>query len=125
MNKVAYQPLTVLERAQPGDSRPISSSAKVLRAVATFIAVLTLFGAVAIFSIGFSALTPGPVAPKGSAGVPVFPMTKLSPATPLDQDNGTGLLLPDKNQAHQGTEAPDHPTINPTPPPLRNSTPPS
>ncbi len=124
MSKVAYQPLTVLVRAQPSDSRSISNSAKVLRAVATFVAVVALFGVVAICSIGFSTFTPGRLAPKGSAGIPVFPATNVSPSTPADQDNGIGML-PDTNQAHEATIATDHSTIGQTPPAALNPPPPT
>jgi hypothetical protein len=122
MSKVAYQPLTVLVRAHSSDSRPSSNSAKVLRAAATLVAVFSLFGAVAICSIGFRAFTPGPLGQKGSSGPPVFSATKASPATPADQDSDTGLLLTDPNQAHQWTAAPDHSTIDRTPLPSANPT---
>jgi hypothetical protein len=124
MNKVAYQPLPVLVRAQTSDSRWISNSAKVLRAAATFVAVFALFGAVAICSIGFSAFAPATSGPKESAGVPVFPETKVPPAPPADQDNGIGGLLPDTNQAHQETIAIDHSTIDQMPAPALIPTPP-
>ena len=122
MSKVAYQPLTVLVRAHSIDSRPTSNSAKGLQAAAIFVAVFSLFGAVAICSIGFRAFTPGPLGPKGSAGASLFSAAKASPATAADQDNDTGLLLPDPNPAHQWTPAPDHSTIARTPPPAVNPT---
>jgi hypothetical protein len=125
MSKVAFQPFTVLVRAEPSDSRWISTSAKVLRAAATFATMISLFGAVAIFSIGFSAFTPRTFAPEGSAGVPVFPATKMSPATSADQENGIGILLPDANQAHQGAIASAHSTIDQTSALTLNPTPPT
>jgi hypothetical protein len=125
MSKVAYQPFTVLVRAEPSDSRWISTSAKVLRAAATFATLISLFGAVAICSIGFSAFTPRTSGPEGSAGVPVFPATKMSPATSADQENGIGILLPDANQAHQGAIASAHSTVDQTSAPSLNPTPPS
>jgi hypothetical protein len=125
MSKVAYQPFTVLVRAEPSDSRWISTSAKVLRAAATFATLISLFGAVAICSIGFSAFTPRTSGPEGSAGVPVFPATKMSPATSADQENGIGILLPDANQAHQETIASAHSTVDQTSAPSLNPTPPS
>jgi hypothetical protein len=125
MSKVAYQPLTVLVRADPSDSRWISTSAKVLRAAATFATMISLFGAVAICSIGFSAFTPRAFSPEGSAGGPVFPATKASPATSADQENGIGKLLPDTNQVHQETIASAHSTIDQTSAPTVNPTPPT
>ena len=98
MSKVAYQPMTVLVRAELGDSPWISTSAKVLRAAATFATMIATCGAVAICSIG----------PKGSAGIPIFRGTKVSPVTPAAQDNGIGMLLPDTNQAGHEPIASDH-----------------
>jgi len=125
MNKVAYQPLTVLVRAEPSDTRWIPPSAKVLRAAATFATMISLFGIVAICSIGFSTFTPGTFGPKGSATVPVIPATEVPPTTSADQDNGIGILLPDTNQAHQGTIASAHSTIDQTSAPTLNPTPPA
>lgn len=125
MSKVAYQLFTVLVRAEPSDSRWISTSAKVLRAAATFATMISLFGAVAICSIGFKTFTPRTFDPEESAGVPVFPATKMSPATSADQENGIGILLPDANQAHQGTIASAHSTIDQTSAPTLNPTPPT
>jgi hypothetical protein len=123
MNKVAYQPLPVLERAQTGDSRWSSNSAKVLRAAATFVAVFALFGAVAICSTGLRAFVPGTPGPNESVAVPVFPATKLPPSTPADLSDGIGLVPPDTNQAHQGAIASDPSAVNQTPVPALNSTP--
>ena len=125
MSKVAYQPLTVLVRAEPSDIRWISTSTKVLRAAATFATMISLCGAVAICSIGFSAFTPRTFGPKGSAPVSVFPATKVSAAPSADQDNGVGILLPDTNQAKQGTIASAHPTIEQTSAPSLDPTPPT
>jgi hypothetical protein len=123
MNKVAYQPLPVLVRAQTGDSRWSSNSAKVLRAAATFVAVFALFGAVAICSIGFNAFAPRTPGPNESASAPVFPSTKLPPPPPADQSDGISLVPPDTNRAHQGTIASDQLAVNPTPAPALNPTP--
>ena len=125
MSRVTCQPLTVLVRAEPAGSHWISTPAKVLRAAATFATMISLFGAVAICSIGFSAFTPRAFSPKGSAGVPVFPATKLTATTSADQDNGIGILLPDTNEARQGTIASAHSTIDQTSAPTLNPTPPA
>ena len=113
MSKVAYQPMTVLVRAELDDSPWISTSAKVLGAAATFATMIATCGAVAICSIG----------PKGSAGIPIFHGTKVSPATPAAQDNGIGMLLPDTNQAGHESIASDHPTIGQIPAPALIATP--
>jgi len=113
MNKVAYQPMPVLVRAELDDSPWVSTSAKVLRGAATFATMIALCGAVAICSIG----------PKGSAGIPIFPRTKVLPAAPAAQENGVGMLLPDTNQAGHGSIASDHSTIGQIPAPALIATP--
>ena len=90
--------MTVLVRAELGDSPWISTSAKVLQAAATFATMIATCGAVAICSIG----------PKESAGIPIFRGTKVSPVTPAAQDHGVGMLLPDTNQAGHEPIASDH-----------------
>jgi uncharacterized protein Veg len=125
MSKVAYQPFTVLMRAEPTDSGWISTSAKVLRAASTFATMISLFGAVAICSIGFSAFKPGTFGPKESTGVAVFPTIKV-PATPSpDQDHGIDTSLRDTNQGHQGTTASAHSIIDQTSATALHPTPPT
>jgi len=124
MCKVAYQPFTVLMRAEPSDSPWISTSAKVLRVSATFATTIALFGAVAICSNGFSAFTPRNFGSKGLAGFLIFPATKASATTPADQDNGIGRLLPDTSQGRHGAITSDHSTFVQTPAPALTSTPP-
>jgi len=124
MRKVAYQPFTVLVRAEPSDSPWISASAKVLRASATFATTIALFGAIAICSNGFSAFTPGKFGSKGLAGFLIFPATKGSATKPADQDNGIGMLVPDTNQGRHGKITSDHSTSDQTPAPALTSTPP-
>jgi len=113
MSKVAYQPMTVLVRAELGDSPWISASAKVLRAAATFATMIATCGAVAICSIG----------PKRSSGIPIFHGTKVSPATPAAQDNGIGMFLPDTNRADHEPIASNHPAIGQIPAPALIATP--
>jgi len=122
MSKVAYQP-TVLVRAEPSDSHWISTSAKVLRAAATFATMIALFGAVAICSNGFGAFTTGKFGRKGSAGVPVFPATKASSTTPAHRDNAIGIFLPDTNESHHGMIASNRSTSDQTRTPALDATP--
>ena len=125
MCKGAYQPLTVLERVEPSDSPWVSTSAKVLRAAATFAAIIALSGAVAICSNGFNTFMPRTFGPKGSAGVPVFPATKVPPVALADQDNGISILPPKTNQGRHGAITSDHSTFDQTPAPALAATPPA
>jgi hypothetical protein len=116
MNKLGYQPLPVLLRAETSDARWTSKSAKILGAVAA------LCGAVAILLIGFSAFPPRTLESKAPVDVPILPVTKVSPTAAANQDNGMGMLLPDTHQAHRGTIAEDHSIIDQTPTPALNPT---
>ncbi len=125
MNKLGYQPLPVLLRAEPSDARWSSVSAKILRVVATLGTIIALCGAVAICLIAFNAFPPRKVESKAAVDVPVPPGTKMSPtAAAADQDNGMGMPLTDANQAHRGTIVEDHSIIDqtPTPAPVRPET---
>jgi hypothetical protein len=122
MNKLGYQPLPVLSRAEPSEARRTSNSAKVLRAVAILGMVFALCGAVATCLIGFNAFPPRKVETKGPVDVPILPSTKASPAVAGNQDNGTGISLPDTNQADHGTIAADHSIIDQRAMPAPNPT---
>ena len=114
MCKLPYQPLTVLVRAEPSDSPWVSTSARVLGAAATFAAIIALSGAVAICSNGFRAFLPGTLSPKGSAGLPVFPATKVSPIALADQDDGISILPLNTNQDRHGAITSEHSTFDQT-----------
>jgi hypothetical protein len=124
MNKLGYQPLPVLLRAEPSDARWSSVSARILRVVATLGTIIALCGAVAICLIAFNAFPPRKVESKVPVDVPVPLGTKVSPTAAADQDNGMGMPLTDANQAHRGTIAEDHSIIDqtPTPAPVRPGT---
>jgi hypothetical protein len=124
MCKLPYQPLTVLVRVEPSGSPWVSTSAKVLGAAATFAAIIALSGAVAICSNGFRAFLPGSFGPKGSAGVPVFPATKVSPIALADQDDGISILPPNTNQGRHGANTSEHSTFDQTPSVALAATPP-
>jgi hypothetical protein len=120
MNKLGYQPLPVLLRAEPSDARWSSVSARILRVVATLGTIIALCGAVAICLIAFNAFPPRKVESKVPLDVPVPPGTKVSPTAAADQDSGMGMPLTDANQAHRGTIAEDHSIIDQTPTPALN-----
>jgi len=122
MNKIGYQPIPVLLRAEPSDARWTSYSARFLRVVATLGTVFALCGVIAIFLIGFSALPPRTLETKGPVEVPVLSATSLSPAAVPSLDQGVGVRLPDTNQVLRGTFAEDHYIVDqpPTTAPARN-----
>lgn len=124
MCKLPYQPLTVLVRAEPSDSPWVSTSARVLGAAAILAAIIALSGAVAICSNGFRAFPPGTFGSKGSAGVPVFPTTKVSPVALADQDNGISILPRNTNQAPHGAITSERSTFDQTPSVALAATPP-
>jgi hypothetical protein len=113
MYKVAYQPFTVLVRAEPSDSPWISTSAKVLRASATFATAIALFGAIAICTNGFGAFTPRSFGSKALAGLLISPATKAT--TPADRENTIDRLPPDTNQVRQRAITSDQSTFDQTP----------
>jgi hypothetical protein len=121
MNKIGYQPMPVLLRAEPSDARWTSYSARFLRVVATLGTVFALCGVIAIFLIGFSALPPRTLETKGPVEVPVLSATSVSPAAAPSLDQGVGVL-PDTNQVLRGTFAEDHSIVDqpPTTAPARN-----
>jgi hypothetical protein len=122
MNKLGYQPLPVLSRAEPSDARWTSYSANILRVVVILGTLFALCGVVAICLIAFDAFPPRTLESKASGDVPILPATKVSPTAAANQDNSTGMLLPDTNQAHRGTIAKDHSIIDQTPMPALNPT---
>ena len=98
MNKLGYQPLPVILRAEPSDARWISNSTKFLRVVATLGALFALCGAVVICLIGFSVFRTRKPDSKATVNVPILPTTTMAPATDASQDNGTVSPLPDPDQ---------------------------
>jgi hypothetical protein len=105
MNKIGYQPMPVLLRAESNDARWTSDSARFLRVVTTLSTVFALCGVIAIFLIGFSALPPQPLETKGPVEVPVLSATSVSPAAAPSLDQGVGVRLPDTNQVLRGAFA--------------------
>ena len=121
MNKIGYQPMPVLLRAEPTDARWTSYSARFLRVVATLGTVFALCGVIAILLVGFSALPPRTLEAKGPVEVPVLSATSVSPAAAPSLDQGVGVRLPDTNQVLRGTFAEDHSFVDQPPTaPARN-----
>jgi hypothetical protein len=121
MNKIGYQPMPVLLRAEPTDARWTSYSARFLRVVATLGTVLALCGVIAILLVGFSALPPRTLETKGPVEVPVLSATSVSPAAAPSLDQDVGVRLPDTNQVLRGTFAEDHSIVDQPPTaPARN-----
>ena len=138
MNKSGYQPMPVLLRAEPGEGRPTSDSAKILRVVATVGGVFALCGAVAICLVGFNAFPSKSGESKAPVGLPIQSETKaLAPVDALalaqggraiesKQDDGAALQPTDAAQVQRATPAEDHPVNEPAPTPALNpSSPPA
>ena len=92
MNKIGYQPMPVLLRAEPSDARWASYSARFLRVVATLGTVFALCGVIAIFLVGFSALPPRTLETQGPVEVPVLSATSVSPAAAPSLEQGVGVF---------------------------------
>ena len=85
MNKLAYQPIPVLMRAEPGYARQTSNSAKILHVVAILGGIFALCGAVALCLVAFNASPPRAVESKAAFSLPV---TQVHPAVPAGHENG-------------------------------------
>lgn len=118
MNKIGYQPMPVLLRADSGETRT-SNSAIILRVVATFGTLIALCGAVAICLIGFNA--PRKIVElRSPADVPLLPQTTTSPATAAGPDDRAGVLPAESSQDHGNTVAEDHSILDQTAAPALN-----
>jgi hypothetical protein len=122
MNKLGYQPLPVLLRAEPSDARGSSHSAKILRVVAMLGTLFALGGVIIICLIAFNAFPPGTLESKAPVKVPLLPSTNTSISAAANPDSSMSALPPDTDQGHRGTIAEDHSIIDQTPPPPLNPT---
>ncbi len=118
MNKIGYQPMPVLLRADSDEIRT-SGSAIILRVVAAFGTLIALCGAVAICLIGFNAFPRKSVELKAPADVSLLPETVMSPAAAAHEDHGR-VLPGDSNQDHGSTIAEDHSILDQTAAPALN-----
>jgi hypothetical protein len=121
MNKIGYQPLPVLLRADSSDART-SKSAKILWTVATLGTLLALSGAVAICLIGFNAVPHKTLELKAPVDVPVIPETTMSPAAVTGRDESTAIPVPDSSQTPRQTIAEDRSLLDQTAAPALNPT---
>jgi hypothetical protein len=112
MNKIGYQPLPVLLRAEPNDARGSSNSAKILRVVAAMGTVLAFGGVIVVCLIAFDAFPLGKPGSKAPDSTPPTPSVSANAAA--NQDAGANTVQPDPNQATRGTAAEDHSLIDQT-----------
>jgi hypothetical protein len=124
MNKLGYQPMPVLLRAEPGDARQTSNSAKIIHVVAIFGGIFALSGAVTLCLVAFNAFSSRAVNSK-SAGTSPFAETQVYPAAPAARENGFDAPPADANQGHHDNVAGDRAAIDqpPAPPQPASSAP--
>jgi hypothetical protein len=113
MNKIGYQPLPVLLRADSDDART-SKSAKILGPIAVLGTLVALSGAVAICLIGFKAFPQKTVGLTAPVAVSVLPEATMSPAAAAEHGDATGTVLPDLNQAQRQTITEDRSILDQT-----------
>jgi hypothetical protein len=121
MNKLGYQPLTVIMKAEPSDSGWPSNSAKLLRVAAALGTLIVLGGVAAVCFIGFGVVQPGLTGAKQS--VEVAPLPAASPATETVLESHLGAAIPDPKPAIEGTAATDDSVIVQSPTPAPNTAP--
>jgi len=102
MNKLGYQPMPVLMRAEPGYARQTLNSAKLLHVVAILGGIFALCGAVALCLVAFNASPPRAVESKAASSLPV---TQVYPAVSAGHENGLDAPPADANQGRHDTIA--------------------
>jgi hypothetical protein len=122
MNKIGYQPMPVLLRADSSETRT-SKSAIILRVVAAFGTLIALCGAVALCLIGFNAFPRKSVELKAPADVPSLPETTMSPAAVAGHDDSTVVPPAESNQDRSNTTAEDRSILDQTAAPALSSAP--
>jgi type IV secretory pathway VirB10-like protein len=120
MNKLGYQPLPVLLRAETSDGRWTSNSAKILRVVAALGTLFALCGVIALCLIAFNVFPPAMAPSKAPVEAPPLPATTVSSTAPANQNNETVTPLPDTNR--HGAVSDDHSMIGQTSMPTPNPT---
>jgi hypothetical protein len=120
MNKLGYQPMPVLLRAEPGYARQTSTSAKILNAVAILGGLFALCGAVALCLVAFHALPSRAVESKAAGSSPL-PVTQVYPAVPAGHENGIDAPPADANQGQHDTIADDRAAIDQSAAPARSA----
>jgi hypothetical protein len=112
MNKLGYQPMPVLMRAEPGYARQTPNSAKILHVVVKLGGILALCGAVVLCLVAFNASPPRAIASKSASSLPV---TQVYPAAPGAHENGLDAPPADANQGRHDTIAADRAVLDQLP----------
>jgi hypothetical protein len=118
MNKLGYQPMPVLLRAEPGDARQTSNSAKILHVVAILGGIFALCGAVCLVA---SNAFPSRAVESKAAGTSPLPVTQVHAAIPASHENGLDARPADANQGQHDTIADDRVAIDQPPAPARGA----
>jgi hypothetical protein len=116
MNKLGYQPMPVLTRAEPGYARQTSNSAKILRMVAIFGGLFALCGAVALCLVAFNASPPRALESEVASSLPV---TQVYPAVPARHEIGVDAPPADASQRRNDTFADDRAMLDHPPVPAQ------
>jgi hypothetical protein len=118
MNKLGYQPMPVLMRAEPGYARQTSNSAKTLHLVAILGGIFALCGVVTLCLVAFNASPPRGVETKAASSLTV---TQVYPAVPAGHENGLGAPPADATQGRHDTIADDRAILGQPPVPVQST----
>jgi hypothetical protein len=113
MNKLGYQPMPVLTRAEAGYARQTSNSAKILHVVAIFGGIFAFCGAVALCLVAFNASSPRAVESKAAS--------QVYPAVPASHENGLDAPSAHANQARHDTIGDDRAILDQPPVPAQSA----
>jgi hypothetical protein len=122
MNKLDYQPLPVLIRAESSDSGRGSNSAKLLRVAAVLGSLFALAGVAGVCLIGLGVYAPGTSSSKESAAIPALPTKNVSPPAPAGQESDVRGLPVDAIQSDREATATDESTAAQAPTPVPDPT---
>ncbi len=112
MNKLGYQPMPVLMRAEPGHARQTSNSAKILLTAAKLGGILALCGAALLCLVTFNAFPPRAIESEAASSLPV---TQAYPAVSAGHENELAAPQADVNQGLQDTIATDRAILDQPP----------
>jgi hypothetical protein len=118
MNKLGYQPMPVLTRAEPGYARQTSNSAKILRGVAILGGIFALCGTVALCLVAFNGSPPRAVESKAVSSPPV---TEVNPAVPASHDSGLDAPPDHLDQGRHDTLGDDRAILDYPPVPAQSA----
>jgi len=120
MNKLGYQPMPVILRAELGEARQTSKSANILQVVAMLGGIFALCGVVAFCLVAINSFQSRTVESK-AAGTPPLTATQVYAAVPVRHENGLDAPPADANQEQHDTIADDRAAIDQTPTPGQNA----